>query len=97
MTKRIIQENDTWEIGGKTLSSRLLIGSALYPSPANMEDAIKNYKTKGINLSKILFKPDVTESTSIKNNSNKSYMYGEIPNTLKQDDIKYIKRIKAKL
>ena len=33
--------NDTWEIGGKTLNSRLLIGSALYPSPANMEDAIK--------------------------------------------------------
>jgi thiazole synthase len=34
-------ENNTWEIGGKTLQSRLLIGSALYPSPANMEDAIK--------------------------------------------------------
>jgi len=33
--------NDTWEIGGKTLHSRMLIGSALYPSPANMEDAIK--------------------------------------------------------
>ena len=34
-------QDDTWQIGGKTLSSRLLIGSALYPSPANMEDAIK--------------------------------------------------------
>ena len=33
--------NDKWEIGGKTLNSRLLIGSALYPSPANMEEAIK--------------------------------------------------------
>jgi thiazole synthase len=33
--------SDTWQIGGKTLGSRLLIGSALYPSPANMEDAIK--------------------------------------------------------
>jgi len=33
--------NETWEIGGKTLKSRMLIGSALYPSPANMEDAIK--------------------------------------------------------
>jgi thiazole synthase len=32
---------DSWEIGGKTLKSRLLIGSALYPSPANMEEAIK--------------------------------------------------------
>ena len=35
------QLDDTWKIGGKTLSSRLLIGSALYPSPATMEDAIK--------------------------------------------------------
>jgi len=33
--------NDSWEIGGKTLTSRMLIGSALYPSPANMEEAIK--------------------------------------------------------
>jgi len=41
MTKHIHTHNDTWEIGGKTLSSRLLIGSALYPSPATMEDAIK--------------------------------------------------------
>ncbi|WP_373029811.1 thiazole synthase [Sulfurovum sp.] len=41
MTKHLKSNNDTWEIGGKTLSSRLLIGSALYPSPANMEDAIK--------------------------------------------------------
>jgi len=40
MTKQI-ETNNTWQIGGKTLSSRLLIGSALYPSPANMEDAIK--------------------------------------------------------
>lgn len=32
---------ENWEIGGKHLNSRLLIGSALYPSPANMEDAIK--------------------------------------------------------
>ena len=35
------QLDETWKIGGKTLSSRLLIGSALYPSPATMEDAIK--------------------------------------------------------
>jgi len=34
-------ENDTWKIAGKTLSSRLLIGSALYPSPTHMEEAIK--------------------------------------------------------
>lgn len=39
--KALKTTNDTWEIGGKTLNSRLLIGSALYPSPANMEEAIK--------------------------------------------------------
>jgi len=41
-----MKNNDIWEIGGKTLSSRLLIGSALYPSPANMEDAIKISKSQ---------------------------------------------------
>jgi len=30
-----------WEIGGKELESRLLIGSALYPSPLTMEESIK--------------------------------------------------------
>ena len=40
MTKNKIN-NEQWQIGGKTLQSRFLIGSALYPSPANMEDAIK--------------------------------------------------------
>jgi len=38
--------NDSWEIGGKTLTSRMLIGSALYPSPANMEEAIKESKAQ---------------------------------------------------
>ena len=34
--------NDTtWEIGGKRLASRLFIGTALYPSPAIMEEAIR--------------------------------------------------------
>ncbi len=43
MTKHInaMVENDTWEIGGKTFNSRLLIGSALYPSPAIMQAAIE--------------------------------------------------------
>ncbi len=31
----------TWQIGGATLHSRLLIGSALYPSPAIMTQAIR--------------------------------------------------------
>lgn len=43
--------NDSWKIGGKTLSSRLLIGSALYPSPANMEDAIKISGAKIVTVS----------------------------------------------
>ena len=30
-----------WELAGKNLESRLLIGSALYPSPQIMQDAIK--------------------------------------------------------
>lgn len=30
-----------WQIGGKSLNSRLFIGSALYPSPAIMRDAVK--------------------------------------------------------
>ncbi len=34
--------NEIWEIGGKRLTSRMLIGSALYPSPASMEEAIKD-------------------------------------------------------
>ena len=31
---------DTWTLYGQTFNSRLLIGSALYPSPAIMRDAI---------------------------------------------------------
>lgn len=46
MTKTMQEENNSWEIGGKTLTSRLLIGSALYPSPANMEEAIKESKSQ---------------------------------------------------
>lgn len=32
----------SWDIAGKTLQSRLLIGSALYPSPAIMQQAIRS-------------------------------------------------------
>ncbi len=34
-------QNETWEIGGQTLHSRLFTGSALYPNPEVMADAIK--------------------------------------------------------
>jgi len=34
-------KEEKWSIGGKELSSRLLIGSALYPSPAIMERSIE--------------------------------------------------------
>ncbi|MFL2665834.1 MAG: glutamate synthase large subunit [Flavobacteriaceae bacterium] len=39
----------------------------------NMEDAVKNYKTKGIDLSNILYKPNVSKSISIKNNSKQDH------------------------
>jgi glutamate synthase (NADPH) large chain len=39
----------------------------------NMEDAVKNYKTKGINLSKILYKPNVPENTPLKNNTKQEH------------------------
>jgi len=45
------QLNETWEIAGKKLSSRLLIGSALYPSPASMEDAISISKSQIVTVS----------------------------------------------
>jgi len=40
-----------WEIGGKKLNSRLLIGSALYPSPANMEESIKTSEAQIVTVS----------------------------------------------
>jgi len=41
MNKHIDMKDNTWQIGGKTLNSRMFIGSALYPSPAIMEESIK--------------------------------------------------------
>ncbi len=35
------RHTDSWQIAGKTLHSRLFIGSALYPSPAVMQKAIQ--------------------------------------------------------
>ncbi len=49
--KLIVNRDDVWEIGGKTLNSRLLIGSALYPSPASMEDAIKISRSQIVTVS----------------------------------------------
>ncbi len=40
-----------WQIGGKTLHSRLFIGSALYPSPAIMEEAIKASRAEVVTVS----------------------------------------------
>lgn len=36
-----ISNNDPWQLYGKTFQSRFLIGTALYPSPQSMHDAIK--------------------------------------------------------
>ena len=41
----------SWNIGGKTLNSRLFIGSALYPSPATMEAAIKASQSEVVTVS----------------------------------------------
>ncbi len=51
MNEELGMRNEEWEIGGKTLSSRLLIGSALYPSPSNMEDAIKESEAQIVTVS----------------------------------------------
>lgn len=40
-----------WQIAGKTLESRLLIGSALYPSPTSMEEAISLSKSQIVTVS----------------------------------------------
>jgi len=36
-----VHDTATWRIGGRTLSSRLMIGSARYPSPARMTEAVR--------------------------------------------------------
>ena len=41
----------SWNIGGETLRSRLFIGSALYPSPAVMEQAIVASKAEVVTVS----------------------------------------------
>ncbi len=44
-------ETSSWKIGGETLHSRLFIGSALYPSPAIMEQAIIASKAEVVTVS----------------------------------------------
>ena len=58
------ETNESWEIAGKTLSSRLLIGSALYPSPSCMEDAITISKSQIVTVS-------LRRATAGENNDNK--------------------------
>jgi len=41
----------SWQIGGKTLNSRLFIGSALYPSPAIMQQAIRGSGAEVVTVS----------------------------------------------
>lgn len=41
----------TWNIGNRTLSSRLFIGSSLYPSPQIMADAIKASEAEVVTVS----------------------------------------------
>ncbi|HHH19723.1 MAG TPA: thiazole synthase [Campylobacterales bacterium] len=51
MTQTMNNQSDHWEIGGKTLTSRLLIGSALYPSPAQMEESIRASQAEIVTVS----------------------------------------------
>ena len=65
----------------------------------NMEDAIKNYKTKGINLSKILYKPNVSESTPIKNTTTQDHNLEDVIDfkILKEAKLAIEKKVKMSL
>ena len=65
----------------------------------NMEDAIKNYKTKGINLSKILYKPNVSESTPIKNTTTQDHNLEDVIDfkILKEAKLAVEKKVKMSL
>lgn len=43
--------NSTWTLGGKTLTSRLLLGSAQYPSPAHLVEALTLSQTNVVTVS----------------------------------------------
>jgi len=65
----------------------------------NMEDAIKNYKTKGINLSKILYKPQVSESTPLKNTTSQDHNLDNVIDfrILKEAKLAIEKKVKMSL
>ena len=65
----------------------------------NMEDAIKNYKTKGINLSKILYKPQVSESTPLKNTTSQDHNLDNVIDfrILKEAKLAVEKKVKMSL
>ena len=46
-----MQPKDIWKIGGREVASRLLIGSALYPSPSVMMEAISQSGAEIVTLS----------------------------------------------
>jgi len=48
--KQASQTNDTWTLYGKTFESRFLLGTALYPSPQSMLDAITASQTDIVTL-----------------------------------------------
>ncbi|MCB4743338.1 MAG: thiazole synthase [Sulfurovum sp.] len=51
MTKHMGSSENIWKIGGKQLTSRMFIGSALYPSPAIMEASIRVSGAKVVTVS----------------------------------------------
>lgn len=46
-----LSETTAWQLGGATLNSRLLVGTALYPSPAIMLEAIEASGTEVVTVS----------------------------------------------
>jgi len=44
-------EKDTWELGGKKLKSRIILGTARYPSPAQMKEAFQAAENEIITVS----------------------------------------------
>lgn len=48
---RQLPETTAWRLGGETVNNRLLVGTALYPSPAVMLDAIETSGTEVVTVS----------------------------------------------
>jgi len=73
------QKQDTWELGGKTFHSRLMVGTSQYPNPQLMFDAIAESKAEIITVSIRRLNLDDTGSTFLSHEFLKDYTL--LPNT----------------